>query len=238
MDNRLSPQVPIVTRSYLSLSRIAAIAESIWKETLNLVFPPRCLGCGKVDTVICSGCLNILTHTRPPNSVQPLPPLNAITSTAVHKGVIREAVQALKYDHTRLIAVPLGNRLTEQVRAKGWQFDTIIPVPLHTHRLKERGYNQSELLAAIVADETLIPMVTVAVERTRLTRSQVGLSATERRRNLVDAFIAHPDLVTGKSILLIDDVYTTGATLGACAQALFDAGALSVYGLTVTAAQN
>jgi len=137
--------------------------------------------------------------------------------------------------------------LTEQVRAKGWQFDTIIPVPLHTHRLKERGYNQSELLAAIVADETMIPMVTVAVERTRLTRSQVGLSATERRRNLVDAFIAHPDLdafiahpdlVTGKSILLIDDVYTTGATLGACAQALFDAGALSVYGLTVTAAQN
>jgi competence protein ComFC len=238
MDNRLSPQVPVVTRNNFSLSRITSIAESIWKETLNLVFPPRCLGCGKVDTVICTGCLNILAHTHPPNSVQPLPSLTAITSTAVHKGVIREAVQALKYDNTRLIAVPLGTRLTEHVRAKGWQFDMIIPVPLHTHRLKERGYNQSELLAAIVADETMTPMVSVAVERTRLTRSQVGLSATERRRNLLDAFIAQPDLVSGKSILLIDDVYTTGATLGACAQALFDAGALSVYGLTVTAAQS
>ncbi len=238
MDNRLFPRLFSLSRNHLNLSRINSIADRVWKETLNLVFPPRCIGCGKVDTVICAACLNVLASTQPPAFVQPLAPLTAITSTAVHKGVIREAVQALKYDNTRLIAVPLGKRLTEQVRAQGWQFDMIIPVPLHTHRLKERGYNQSELLAACVADEIMIPLVTVAVERTRLTRSQVGLSGIERRRNLVDAFVAYPDHVAGKSIVLIDDVYTTGATLAACAQVLFDAGAVAVYGLTVTAAQN
>jgi ComF family protein len=161
-----------------------------------------------------------------------------MASTAVHRGVIREAVQALKYDNNRLIAEPLGNRLVEQVRAKGWTFDMVIPVPLHSARRRERGYNQSELLASTLADAMNMPLVTNAVERTRLTRSQVGLNARERRLNLVDAFAGRPDQVSGKTILLIDDVYTTGATLGACAQALLDAGAAAVYGLTVTAAPN
>jgi ComF family protein len=216
---------------------VRAALQRIWAEALKLVFPPRCLGCGKVDVVICTTCLMTLTTTPPPEYVQPLPPLTAITATAVHRGVIREAVQALKYDNTRLIAEPLGKRLTHQVRAQGWSFDMIIPVPLHSQRKRDRGYNQSELLASCVADEMKIPLVTDAIERTRLTRSQVGLSATERRLNLKDAFTGNPDRVSGKTILLIDDVYTTGATLSGCAQALLDAGAAAVYGLTVTAAQ-
>jgi ComF family protein len=146
-------------------------------------------------------------------------------------------VQALKYDNNRAIAEPLGKRLLEQMQFKGWAFDMVIPVPLHHARKLERGYNQSELLAGYVAQGLAVPLVTDAIERTRLTRSQVGLSGLERRSNLRDAFAGNPARVSGQTILVIDDVYTTGATLGACAQALLDAGATAVYGLTVTAAQ-
>jgi ComF family protein len=209
----------------------------LWDGVIDLIFPPRCLGCGRVDVVICADCMADLAATPPPAFVQPLAPLTAITATAVHRGVVREAVQALKYDNNRAIAEPLGKRLLEQMQFKGWAFDMVIPVPLHHARKLERGYNQSELLAGYVAQGLAVPLVTDAIERTRLTRSQVGLSGLERRSNLRDAFAGNPARVSGQTILVIDDVYTTGATLGACAQALLDAGATAVYGLTVTAAQ-
>lgn len=234
-DTPTGPPLPYRARF---LRRSTTALQQVWDQALNLIFPARCLGCGKVDVVLCATCQRALLETPTPAQVAPLPPLTEMASTAVHRGVIREAVQALKYDNNRLIAEPLGNRLVEQVRAKGWTFDMVIPVPLHSARRRERGYNQSELLASTLADAMNMPLVTNAVERTRLTRSQVGLNARERRLNLVDAFAGRPDQVSGKTILLIDDVYTTGATLGACAQALLDAGAAAVYGLTVTAAPN
>jgi competence protein ComFC len=127
--------------------------------------------------------------------------------------------------------------LLTQLIKQNWTIDIIVPVPLHMSRLAERGYNQAQLLSEVLAKEAALPCSPEAVSRQRNTQSQVTLNAMERQINLQDAFQAHPQLVSNKNILLIDDVYTTGATLSACAQAILEAGALAVYGLTVTVAR-
>ena len=99
-------------------------------------------------------------------------------------------------------------------------------------RYQERGYNQAELLASAFCDRVQLPLQAGWLVRQRSTHSQVGLTAVERQRNVEDAFVA-ADAVLGKRLLLIDDVYTTGATMRACAQAALDAGAAIVYGLAL-----
>jgi ComF family protein len=108
----------------------------------------------------------------------------------------------------------------------------VVPVPLHFQRLQERGYNQSALLAAAFSRAVGLPMQPTWLERTRETRQQVGLAPSERRDNVEGAFCA-AEAVAGQRLLLIDDVYTTGSTLRACATAALAAGASAVYGLTL-----
>ncbi|MGD0750886.1 MAG: phosphoribosyltransferase family protein [Anaerolineales bacterium] len=112
----------------------------------------------------------------------------------------------------------------------------VVPVPLGKQRMKERGYNQVGLLAmplAAIQGWRYSPQVLV---RMRETRSQVGLSPMERKENISGAFRAVPVLAAGKVILLVDDVVTTGATLGACSEALIKAGAKHIYALTLARA--
>ena len=190
-----------------------------------------------MDYVWCESCQEKLEKTTFPVRVQPLAPLAAIAATGVHEGIIREAVQGLKYGQAKALAQPLSERLVAQLNRQNWTIDIIVPVPLHKTRLAERGYNQAQLLSEHVAEEILLPCLAEAVQRQRNTQSQVTLNAMERQTNLEDAFQANPQIVSGKRILLIDDVYTTGATLSACAQAILQAGAQAVYGLTVTVAR-
>jgi ComF family protein len=105
-------------------------------------------------------------------------------------------------------------------------------VPLHCERLAERGYNQAELLARALSQRIHVAVRTDLIRRARHTRAQVGLNAQERAANVQDAFLADP-ACAGMTLLLIDDVYTTGATLTACAIAARDAGAHRVCGLTL-----
>jgi ComF family protein len=119
--------------------------------------------------------------------------------------------------------------------------DVLIPVPLHRRRQRERGYNQSALLAARFGASTQIPVRRDVLRRHRYTRSQTRLNAQERNQNVHGAFscIDQHDVeqsIVGKRVLLIDDVATTGATLRACAQVLRDQGARSVWALTVARA--
>jgi ComF family protein len=114
----------------------------------------------------------------------------------------------------------------------------VVPVPLHMARLAERGYNQAQLVAEYLASHAGLRCEPTALLRQRSTRSQVELGAVERLANLANAFRGDPALLSNQTILLIDDVYTTGATLSNCAQAALDAGAKAVYGLTVTAARS
>jgi ComF family protein len=170
--------------------------------------------------------------------VTPLPPLAGIASTGTHTGKLREAVQGLKYDNNRRLSNPLGERLAARFAMLNWTIDMVVPVPLHTKRLAERGYNQSQVIAEHLAAQTGLTCVQEALQRDKFTRSQVELSARERLLNLEDAFRGDPALLADRQVLLIDDVYTTGATLSNCARAALEAGARIVYGLTVTAARS
>ncbi|MBE2192754.1 MAG: ComF family protein [Anaerolinea sp.] len=200
---------------------------------LDFVFPPRCVGCGCVGSLFCSDC-----HTETPiPEAPPLPagPLEGLWSSALYEGPIRSAIHTLKFRGMRRMADALSERLVKTLSRANWHFNLILPVPLHPSRLQERGYNQSALLARAVARHMgrLRAYQPDALIKARVTSSQVGLNWRERQANVRDAFEAAPDLVSGQAVVLLDDVYTTGATLHECASALRAAGAAHVWGLTV-----
>jgi len=224
-------------RSMAGLSKPRQALIKILNFSMDLIFPPRCVGCGRIDTYWCNACEIETVSLDFPGLHSPAPGLKKVAVTAKHEGKLREAVQALKYQNTPVLAKTLGERLTACLQRQDWTIDIIIPVPLHTTRLKERGYNQSELLAQNVALNMGIPCRPEALQRIRQTQSQVTMTAAERVTNMQDAFSANCSLSTGKQVLLIDDVYTTGSTMSACATALLTCGVQAVYGLTVTAAR-
>ncbi|MGQ9888084.1 MAG: ComF family protein [Aggregatilineales bacterium] len=204
---------------------------------LDLVFPPRCAGCGRVDARWCARCQRRLEALPLAAPVTPHPPLAAAAATGPHEGLLQRAVWALKFDNGRHLAGPLGDRLAARLSALDWPADAVIvPVPLHPARLAERGYNQSQLLAEQLAASTGRLCMPYALKRVRQTRSQVGLDRDQRQANMAGAFAAESEQISGRSVLLLDDVYTTGSTMAACAEAAHAAGARAVYGLTVTAA--
>lgn len=206
---------------------------------LDLIFPPRCAGCDRVDTVMCASCESELVQGEL-ILLPSMPPLQGGAAAGKHAGKLRRAIHALKYESDRRaaekLAQPLGRRMADVLALLRWKIDIIVPVPLHTSRLRERGYNQSMLLGVHVAHQFDLPVVPDAVTRRRSTDSQVGRSSAERERALKDAFAAQPHLVEEQSILLIDDVCTTGATLRECAQAALNAGARQVFCLTLASA--
>jgi len=152
------------------------------------------------------------------------------------EGPIRNALHKLKYHRNMALGDALAQPLAEYVGTLGWTVNLVVPVPLGKKRMKERGYNQIGLVAMPLAEINRWQYAPRALARTRETRSQVGLTVAERKENVAGAFRADTELVSGKSILLMDDVATTGATISACAAALLDAGARNVYALTLARA--
>lgn len=213
------------------------IARTALNETLDLIFPPRCQHCGRVDTHFCTDCLADLA-LLPVDAIRSgaMPPLVDIMSSGYHTEVLQSAVQLLKYGGEQSIADPLAQRVADALQRTNWTIDTVVPVPLHTKRLRERGYNQAEVISTRVATLLALDHMPQALVRTNQTQSQVGLSVEERKRNVHGAF-SSADGLHQRRVLLIDDVRTTGATLVACAQAALDGGAEVVYAATVTAAQ-
>lgn len=208
------------------------------RACFDLIFPPCCEGCGRVDTAWCDVCQReleawpITLITRPM-----LPVCVGLASSGLHEGRLRDAVQALKYNRALAVADVLGARLWHCLQQLKWTFDIIVPVPLHLKRLRERGYNQANLIATALARQGDMICQPSAIRRHRYTQSQVGLGVAERLQNVAFAFTGDPEQLAHRAILLIDDVLTTGATLSACAQAALDVGASRVYGLTISAAQ-
>ena len=162
-----------------------------------------------------------------------MPKFDAARSLAIYGGVIRECIHSLKYKNNRSLGKYFADYLLQIVSKEAWHIDLVVPVPLSKERFRERGYNQAAAVAHPLALFLERPYQPFSLEQVRDTRSQVGLSAEERRLNVVDAFEAVPELVHKKDILLIDDVKTTGATLSACAGALKIAGADNVFCVTI-----
>jgi ComF family protein len=139
----------------------------------------------------------------------------------------------MKYRPNRKVSAMMGGWLTELYSRETWDVTLVVPVPLSEARLLQRGFNQAALISAPFAQTLGLRHDEKALSRDRHTKSQVGLDATARLRNVRGAFRGFPEQIHGQRVLVVDDLYTTGATMSACAEALLDAGAEAVYGLTI-----
>jgi len=234
---------------------------------LDLLFPPTCVGCQRYGAWLCQECVSQIERIQPPVCAvcgwpgdrstpgsgaahhhyrggvccqSALANLDGLRAFAFHSGSLREAIHQLKYDDLRALAVPLG-----KLMAVGWtalapensDFDAIVPIPLHRTRQRQRGYNQSALLARELARHLQRPVIEDSLVRIRATAPQVDLNAQARQENVRDAFRCVGHNLTGKRVLLIDDVCTTGATLEAASTALRAGGASSVWAYTLARAR-
>lgn len=169
-----------------------------------------------------------------------LSPLQGVRATFDYDGPIADAIQRLKYELRDDLAKPLADRWLKELGPtdlipQGAGQPLVCPVPLHPDRLAHRGFDQAWLLARALARALALPAAARAVRRRRATRPQVGLGLAARERNVHGAFQASTQ-VTGRHVILVDDVLTTGASLRACAQAAREAGALSITAFTLARA--
>jgi ComF family protein len=220
------------------------------RAALDLFFPQKCLGCGEEGELICHRCLNTLPRILPPicpKCGKPQPGgilcsacvnrhtgLEGIRSPFKFEGIIREAVHQFKYKNLRSLAGPLSLILQDYLQYNPLPFEILVPVPLHPRRLRERGYNQSGLLADLLGKSINHLVVDNCLSRQKYVLPQAQTkSVAERRYNVNKAFVCRNSALKDKKVLLIDDVSTSGATLDACAAALKENGALSVWGLVL-----
>lgn len=176
-----------------------------------------------VGTTFCSNCNDRSWH------------LSSIVAACRYAGVAEELIKRFKYGRDRTLAPVLGDLLfgaMSDPRLAGKPFDAVVPVPLHSLREREREFNQSALLAAMLSKRLGSP-VHQLLRRVRPTDPQAGLDREERMRNLKGAFEIRKASVKGLSLLLVDDVTTTGTTLDACAEVLREAGAKEVCDVVV-----
>ncbi len=217
---------------------------------LDLLFPQWCIGCGKEGDFICYSCCRSLPRIVPPlcpmcGKPQPsgiLCPscvgwqarIEGIRSPFRFDGVMRQAIYQLKYRNLRALASTLAKLLNDYLGTNPVPGEVLVPVPLHQKRLRERGYNQSSLLAQELGKLTKLPVVDNCLIRQRHTPPQARTSTVdERRSNVADAFTCRDHRLQDRQVLLVDDVSTSGATLDACAAALKAAGATMVWGLVL-----
>lgn len=237
----------------MSTNSLLRSSQRITHRFLDIILPPHCAGCQRTGSVLCASCLATFIGetsqacTRcgtllPPTGICPYcptyrPALSGLRAVGCFDGPLRSCIHALKYEGNTRLAEPLGAVLAQAYIRWGLQADAIIPVPLHHEREQERGYNHAQLLAEVCAAHLHIPLRSDIVVRHRATAAQVGLNGQERRQNVAGAFECVPPFKTGllrdRTLLLLDDVCTTGATLAACASPLFAAGAKTVWGLVL-----
>jgi ComF family protein len=190
---------------------------------VNWISAPICPRCGRpwIGGGTCTICRS-----------RPLA-LEGIRALALFEGVWRTAIHRFKYAHLTDLAPLLSGYLLKYLESNPLPLDGVVAVPLHSVRLRERGYCQSELLARELARGLGLPYWRDMVTRLRNTRPQVGLTVEERWENMRDAFACRGGEVVYRRIVLIDDLCTTGATLDSCARALRAGGARSIWGLAL-----
>jgi len=227
----------------------------------DLVFPPRCLSCGGdleegASIAICEGCRAGIGYIRSPLCIvcgEPFasdvekdhvcgscltspPPFAAARSLGRFDGALMAMIHRLKYREQSRLASPLGYLMAsgDYPGFRIGEASLVMPVPLHLQRLRQRGFNQSLLMAGTVGKRYGIPVDARSLRRPVASEPQVTLGRKERERNVRGVFaVADGKRIRGKSILLVDDVYTTGSTLKECARVLLRAGAREVSVLTL-----
>lgn len=226
------------------------VYRSLW-QGLDLIFPPSCGGCKKQGSSWCLDCQKKTRPIRGPlcqvcgilqpsdgvcfNCQSERPAFHELRSWAIFDEPVRSALHHLKYRHDVSLGNSLAWELLDFVRDLKWDIDLLVPIPLGKKRLKERGYNQSAAIAFPLALGLDIKYRPHLLIRTKETRTQVGLTKMERRENIHNAFAASSE-AQGRTVLVFDDVATTGSTLSSAATAFHSAGAKKVYALTAARA--
>jgi ComF family protein len=221
---------------------------------LDFLYPPVCISCSKHlqggNQKICIDCWKAI-----PRVTKHLPLYQETRLKLLSDGNISDLVScfvfdkegpfpyiahALKYREYKSLGVELGRRIGETLKEWNLEVDILIPVPLHRIRYRERGYNQSEIIACGIASAIGKPVVPNTVHRTRHTKTQTKLTIEERHKNMEHAFELNPyssDILRGKKCLLVDDVITTGATTNSCAQVILSAGAAKIIAASAALAK-
>lgn len=199
-------------------------------RALDVLFPPSCRGCGQDGIWLCQTCLK---HIKPLTIAAPIKGIDELKCLGSYDiPILSRSVQELKYSGGQVLGPPLARCL---IAAFGTAHtaDVIVPVPLHPSRRRERGFNQSEILARKISVELNIPLRHL-VARVRQTLPQVTLRESERLLNVKQAFALAPRLERiPKNGIIVDDVFTTGATIAEVAQVLRQAGMQHVTALTI-----
>lgn len=207
------------------------------QSILNALFPSSCACCNEVlvqgERQICLNCLSDLTYTlysgHNDNHTERmltnrLPFQHATSLLVFHQGnTVQKVIHAMKFHGNSELCLLMGRQMGLDLMLSGRfdDIDLLVPVPLHWRRRMQRGYNQSELLCRGIAEITGRPVSTHTLRRHRYTHQQSMQASVDREENVKDAFsIRHPEKFEGRHILLVDDVLTTGATLGSCGEAL------------------
>jgi len=195
---------------------------SMLKAAVNLIYPLFCSECGEkmlTNRGLCEACISRIE-------------INAFGPAACkYDDLVKRAIHRFKYGAAFSFLAPFKELITRFLdnTINLSEIDAIVPIPLHPVKARERGFNQARLLGVAVAKEYGVPVIDRSLVKVRRTRPQSNLNQADRTKNLKGAFgVRHPEDIKGKNILLIDDVYTTGATMDMAAKVLMKAGAAKV----------
>jgi ComF family protein len=207
------------------LHLLVLVARALGSLFATALSPATCAACDAplaARSVFCPTCASTVLRSWRGEA-------GSAVAYAVFGGAVAAALKRFKYEERPDLGGPLGELMRQAVRDAGIAGDVVVPVPLHPRRLVERGYNQAALLARAVARELGVPLGARVLERRRSTGQQARLGREERLVNVAGAFaVRDARAVRGKRVVLVDDVATTGATLGACREVLMEAGAVEV----------
>lgn len=233
--------------------------KSLGLGIFDTLFPRKCVGCGKYDDSICEECAKDIVLTKKQQCVRCLKTTpggktcttckkyftldQLLVATFYDQETIKEAVGQFKYSSRLDLTKPLTDLIFANSEISDFLTSTltldhvVIPVPLYRQRSWWRGYNQSDLLAKNICNHYHLKYQPKALRRTRQTKVQAGLHRNDRLINLQNAFeVKNPAAISNKTVILVDDIATTGSTLEACSIALKTAGAKKITGLVVARA--
>ena len=215
------PQSCVICGSSVEQRRFGVACEVCWSETRIFADDEEiCLKCGAPGQMRCGRCEEMA--------------FTVARAVGMYEGALRESVLMLK--RQPYLPQHVQRLVVEAIKREPLSLSTrVVPVPLHPKRLQSRGFNQASIVAEVVSKALELPLDGVSLVRVSSTEKyRAGLDRKGRRDTVDGAFaVSHPRLVAGENILLVDDVFTTGATVSACAEALLDSGARNVFVLTI-----
>lgn len=229
---------------------MSLLTGQLQEKIVDFFFPRRCVGCGRIGDFLCVGCRQKLPRVLRPICKRCGKPessgnlcsacwgqkteIDGIRSVFRFEGIVRQAIHDLKYRNLKSISGCLATLMADYLQDNPVHGEVLVPVPLHSRRLRERGYNQSNLLAQELGKLIDIPVIDGSLRRIKDSLPQARTTTIdERRENVAEAFACQDEELKAKNIILVDDVCTSGATLEACAVALKTGGAISVWGFTL-----